>query len=294
MNKKRFDLKFAQLVGALFRPWQRRNVPADLPSIETKPLTVITGATGGIGQALAHELADAGHNLLLLGRNEQGLQALSDALKEKSDKTILTLAVDLLSDDAGAFIETVAQAKGFHVACLINNAGLGEPEHFLESDPLTLKKVMDLNMQVLIGLTHHFMPGMVARGSGAVINMASIGGLAPAPYQSIYFATKTFVITFTESLAHEVRGAGVYVAAILPGPTKTDFHDKIGGKRALYLKVMGQMKPELVARSTHRALLMQHWPIITPGMILMILGLCLRVIPASLLTPLLGLLYKKK
>ena len=294
MNKKRFDLKFAQLVGALFRPWQRRNVPADVPSIETKPLTVITGATGGIGQALAHELADAGHNLLLLGRNEQGLQALSDALKEKTDKTILTLAVDLLREDAGTFIEMVAQTKGFHVACLINNAGLGEPDHFLDSDTQTLTKVMDLNMQVLMGLTHHFLPGMVARGRGAVINIASIGGLAPAPYQSIYYATKAFVISFTESLAHEVRGRGVYVGAVLPGPTKTGFHDKIGGRRALYLKVMGQMKSEEVARSTHRALLMQHWPIITPGVILMLLGFCLRVIPPSLLTPLMGLLYKKK
>lgn len=294
MNKKRFDLKFAQLVGAIFRPWQRRNVPADIPSIETKPLTVITGATGGIGQALAHELAEGEHNLLLLGRNEDGLQALSDVLKEKSDKTILTLAVDLLREDAGTFIEMVAQAKGFHVACLINNAGLGEPDHFLDSDTHTLTKVMDLNMQVLMGLTHHFLPGMVARGRGAVINMASIGGLAPAPYQSIYYATKAFVISFTESLAHEVRGGGVYVAAILPGPTKTDFHNKIGGKKALYLKVMGKMKPELVARSTHRALLMQHWPIITPGVILMILGFCMRVIPASLLTPFMGLLYKKK
>ena len=294
MNKNNFDLKLAKMVGALFRPWRCRNTPADLVPIESDPLTVITGATGGIGQALAHELASAGHNLLLLGRQKEGLQALSDALKEKSDKTILTLAVDLLREDAGAFIETVAQEKGFHVACLINNAGLGEPEHFLESDLLMLNKVMDLNMNVLVGLSHHFLSGMVARGKGAVINIASIGGLAPAPYQSIYYATKTFVIAFTESLAHEVRGRGVYVAAILPGPTKTPFHGKIDGKKALYLKVMGQMKPELVARSTHRALLMQHWPIITPGMILMILGLCLRVIPASLLTPLLGLLYKKK
>jgi len=282
------------MVGVIFGPWRRRNVPSGLPTLETTPLTVITGATGGIGEALAYELADAGHHLLLLGRNEAGLRALSEALKEKSDKTILTLAVDLLSEDAGVFIETVAQAKGFHVACLINNAGLGEPDHFLESDYPALKKVMDLNMQVLVELTHHFLPGMVARGNGAVINMASIGGLAPAPYQSIYYATKAFVINFTESLAHEVRGRGVYVGAVLPGPTKTGFHDKIGGRRALYLKVMGQMKSELVARSTHRALLMQHWPIITPGVILMLLGFCLRVIPPSLLTPLMGLLYKKK
>ncbi len=185
-------------------------------------------------------------------------------------------------------------AEGLHVERLINNAGLGEPDEFLNSEPALLDEILTVNIRALTLLTRALLPGMLSRGHGAVLNVASIGGLAPAPYQSVYYASKAYVINFTEALAHVVRGQGVFISAVCPGPTRTGFHDKIKAKKALYLLIFGQIAPRRVARSAHRALLMRHWAVITPGILSPFLGLALRVIPASLITPLMGILYRKR
>jgi len=311
MKSMSWDLQFARFLGWITRPWRRRlckgvrhSQPTDnngetplineTSSRKTRPITLITGATGGIGRALALELGGAGDNLLLLGRNEGRLRELADGMRLKIEGEVLSLAIDLMDRRCVTLIDEVLEAKGFHVARLINNAGVGERDDFLDSDFATLEQVMDVNMVVLTQLTHHFLPDMVSRGEGAVINMASIGGLVPGPYQAIYYASKAYVINLTEALAHEVRGKGVYIAAILPGPTKTKMHDKINSHNALYLKLLGLMRPEFIARETHRALLRCLWPIVTPGIVFTILAFFLRVIPASLMTPLMGVLYKKK
>lgn len=288
------DLKLAWLVGRVFRPWQRRNLPARIPAVETKPICLITGASSGIGEAIAFELGRGGHNLLLIGRDQTRLQRVGDEVRLCSEGTVITLSLDLTSFESLTMIDQVIEGQGFHVAELINNAGLGERDDFLLSDWRELKRILDVNIEVLTKMTRRYLPGMVVRGEGAVINMASIGGLAPGPYQSVYYASKAYVISLTEALAHETRGRGVYIGAVLPGPTKTKFHQKIGGGRALYLKFFGQMRPTWVARALHRALLMRHWPIVTPGIIFTVLGFCCRVIPGSLLVPLLGVLYKKR
>lgn len=294
MNKSTYDLKLAAMVGAVTKLWRRRLVPRGLSAPLTKPLTLITGGSGGIGAALAEELGAAGQNLLLIGQDEARLRSVAARVQAKGAGEVLSMAIDLSDFSLHETIDELLEAKGYHVEVLVNNAGLGERDNFLASKWEDLKRVVDVNIDVLTALTHHYLPQMVARGSGAVINMASLGGLAPGPYNSVYFASKAYVISLSEALANEVRGKGVYVAAILPGPTKTAFHHKINGQNSLYLKLFGQMRSREVARTVHRALIMGHWPVVTPGYLFSLIALFLRFMPGSLVAPLMGFLYKPR
>lgn len=291
-----FDLSIARLIGRLFAPWQRRRAVRAAEMDDLRPVTVITGASGGIGRALALELGAAGDELLLLGRDGAALAALAQEVRETgagAGAEVHWLAFDLSAPDCAEQVADNLRDLGGYAARLVNNAGFGEQEMFAETDPALLDELLAVNIRALTLLTRRFLPEMVARGEGAVINMASVGGFAPAPYQSVYYASKAYVISFTEALAFELRGRGVYLAAVCPGPVKTAFHEKIKAKRALYLLLFGRMAPARVARSVHRALLMRHWAVVTPGLITPFLGAALRVIPDSLMAPFMGLLYKK-
>ncbi len=294
MKTKSFTLKIAALIGKLTEFWRRRRLPSNLPEVHTKPLVLITGGSGGIGAALAHELAEADYNLLLIGKNEDRLRSVAARLQKIGSGEILSLAMDLANFELHDTIDDLLEAKGYHVEILVNNAGLGERDEFLEAEWSELEHVLDVNIKVLTALTHRYLPKMTARGSGTLLNMASLGGVTPGPYNSIYFSTKAYVVNFTESLANEVRGKGVYIGAILAGPTKTAFHHKIDGQNSLYNYLLWHLKPRFVARSVHRGMLTRIWAIITPGFIYSLAALFLRVIPGSLMAPLMGFLYKKR
>ena len=294
MNYKSMDLKAAAFIGWLTEFWRRRLLSSVISKPDTKPIALITGGSGGIGAAFAQELAEAGHNILLIGQNEEKLCAVATRLQDLGTGTILSLALDLSQLNTHQMIEDLLEAQGYHVDILVNNAGLGERDYFLEADWAELKHVLDVNIIALTALTHRFLPAITARGKGALLNVASIGGLAPVPYNSIYFSSKAYVVNFTESLANEVRGRGVYIGAVLPGPTKTAFHHKIKGQNTIYNYLLWKMKPRSVARSMHRALLMRTWAVITPSFFYSLTGMCLRVIPGSLLAPLMGFLFKKR
>lgn len=295
MKRWRLDLALSRLVGAVFSPWRRRKVQRDqIIKPVGKPVTLITGATGGIGEAIALRLGAAGHNLLLTGRNEDQLLDLAKEIKGKADVVVMTLALDLSDKQAHLIIDELCEAQAVYIDVLINNAGLAEKRSFLNNDPALIETVIDIDITVLTRLMRHYLPSMIARARGAVINVSSIGGLAPGPYQSVYYASKAYVTSLTEAVAHEVRGQGVYVGTILPGPTKSAFHDRANGRGSLYLKFFGQMAAVRVALTIERALLSRHWPLLTPGPFYMIIAFCMRVIPGSLLTPVLGILYKQK
>ncbi len=294
MNYKSMDLKAAAFIGRVTEFWRRRLLPSEVSKPDTKPIAVITGGSGGIGAAFAQELAEAGHNILLIGQNEEKLRTVASRLQDLGPGTILSLALDLSQLNMHQMIEDLLDAQGYHVDILANNAGLGERDDFLGADWAELKHVLDVNIIALTALTHRFLPAMTERGKGTLLNVASIGGLTPVPYNSIYFSSKAYVVNFTESLANEVRGRGVYIGAVLPGPTKTAFHHKIKGQNTIYNYLLWKTKPRSVARSMHRALLMRTWAVITPSIFYSLTGLCLRVIPGSLLAPIMGFLFKKR
>lgn len=192
----------------------------------TRPLAFITGASSGIGAAFARRLATDGYDLILHGRRKELLDALAAEIAQKHGARCEILLAEL-SDDAG--IEAAAQrAASAAPDLLINNAGIGSGSVFADPDLTPMLPMLRVNMDAVVRITHAALPAMRKRGSGAIINTASVAGLAPSGGSVLYGASKAFVVFFSESLALDLAGSGIRVQALCPGLTHTDFHSRIG------------------------------------------------------------------
>jgi short-subunit dehydrogenase len=189
-------------------------------------IALITGASGGIGEAFAIEHAKRGGHVALVARNEQKLNALAADLQKTYQVAAYVLPLDLLSEGAAAKVFSWTQDLNLQVDILINNAGFGELGPFLESDLQTHTEMMALNMQVLVQLTYHYGKLMAGRKAGRILQVASVAAFLPGPGMSVYYATKAFVLNFSEGLAEELRNAGVTVTTLCPGPTASGFQER--------------------------------------------------------------------
>jgi short-subunit dehydrogenase len=216
-----------------------------------EPRAVVTGASSGIGQAYARALARGGFRVVLVARRVDRLLALAQELggPEKAD----VIPLDLARHDAPAALEAELARRGLTVDILVNNAGVGltGPFHTLPLDRLLA--MVDLNSRAVVELTRRFLPGMIERKHGAVVNVASTSAFQPVPFLAVYAASKTFVLSFTEALATELRGTGVVVQALCPGLTESEFHHVAGTDRVLFTRTPA-MRPEEVAERSLRAL----------------------------------------
>lgn len=192
---------------------------------------LITGASSGIGEAFARLLAARKMNLVLVARSEDKLRVLAAELMKQHAVQVEVLSMDLSHEGAARQLHGQCRERGLHVDLLINNAGFATHGAF-EAVPLARQheQVM-LNVTALVDATHLFLPDMVARGLGGVLNVASIAGYQPLPYMAIYGATKAFVLSFTEALWAENRERGVRVLALCPGPVETSFFDVVGTRQ---------------------------------------------------------------
>ncbi len=188
---------------------------------------LITGASSGIGAELARQFAANGHDVILVARSKDKLDALAAQVEAEFGTAAHVFAKDLFSDTAAAELHDEIGDAGLHVDILVNNAGMANFGPFLERGIDDLMPLVDLNVRALVRLTHMFLPAMVARGSGGVLNVASVAGLQPTPGFAIYGATKAFVVSLTESLSEELRGSGVRVVALCPGLVDTPLVDKV-------------------------------------------------------------------
>ncbi len=185
---------------------------------------MVTGASAGIGAAFAERLARDGYDLVLVARRRDRLEELAKRLSESHEIEAEVLAADLV--DAGDLLvveERAAAAPGLDL--LVNNAGFGTAGPFSDADPDLEEQQVLLNVVALLRLSRAALPRMVARGSGAILNVSSMAGMTPTPYNATYGGTKAFVNSFTEALAVELRGNGVRVEALCPGFTRTEFQD---------------------------------------------------------------------
>jgi hypothetical protein len=185
--------------------------------------TLITGASGGIGEEFARQLAREGHNLILVARSEDKLKTLCDELKAKNKIEADYVAVDLAEADADKSLFEETTRRGIDVDLLINNAGFGSMGYFDELDLDRELEMVDLNIRSLVALTHRYLQPMVERKSGAILNVASTAGFQPVPFMATYAATKAFVLSFSEALWEEYRPHGIKVMAFCPGGTQTNF-----------------------------------------------------------------------
>lgn len=186
-------------------------------------VTLITGASSGIGEEFARRLAAQGRDLVLVARSEKALHELCDELMLKNQILAHYIVLDLseAGSDARLFEETTKH--GFEVDWLINNAGYGSVGDFVELDRENELRMIDLNIRSLVALTHRFLVGMRERKSGTIINVSSAAGFQPIPFMATYAATKAFVSSFSEAIAEENRPFGIKILALCPGATKTNF-----------------------------------------------------------------------
>jgi len=279
----------------LLKRWRRRNwspTAAAATFANRRPVAVITGGSDGIGLALAREFGLAGHDLLLVARDPGKLAAATTRLA-LSGRLVQTLSADLATPDGCAALEARLAALNAYCDILVNNAAIGLSGPFAEQPPEDLAYLVDLNMRAVTDLTRRFLPGMLARGRGGVLNVASLGGLIPGPHQAAYYASKAYVISLTRALAHECAGQGVRIAALLPGPVATMFHARMCAEHSYYLTVLGVMSPEQVARSGFRGFRCGR-TLIVPGVFNQIAAAGLRVIPQVFIVPVLGWMLRRR
>jgi short-subunit dehydrogenase len=189
---------------------------------------VVTGASRGIGAEYAKALAAAGYDLLLVARDEGRLRSLASELRERYKVVTHTEVMDLALHDSAQRLYVAARQRRDHVDLLINNAGFGAFGPFIDVPMPRIQEMLRLHVNTIVESMRLFLPGMVERSSGAVINVASTAGLFALPFMAEYAATKTFLITFSQALAEEIRPFGVRIQACCPGSTDTDFHQTSG------------------------------------------------------------------
>jgi hypothetical protein len=187
--------------------------------------TLITGASGGIGEAFARRLAALKHNLVLVARSEEKLKTLCDELAAKHNISAQYVTLDLNAPDSDATLFAETAKRGLQIDWLINNAGFGSMGDFVKLDLERELEMVGLNVMALVALTHRYLPQMRERQSGVIINVSSTASFQPIPFMATYAATKAFVTSFTEAIAEENRPFGIQVMALCPGATKTDFFD---------------------------------------------------------------------
>ena len=187
---------------------------------------LVTGASSGIGEAFAHNLANRGANLILTARSEDKLRQIADELSERHAIQAKVFPGDLSCPDMPQRLWEEVESASLSVDVLINNAGFGKCGPFLAYDYQSYQDMLNLNINALVGLTHLFLPSMLEKGNGGVINVASTAAFQPIPYLTTYSATKAFVLDFSESLWGEYHKHGLTVLALCPGNTSTNFADR--------------------------------------------------------------------
>lgn len=189
---------------------------------------LITGASTGIGAAFATRLAAMGTHLILVARSKDKLRALAEKLAHQHGIRAEVIVADLSRVGAAHTVFAETQQRGLSVDLLINNAAFGTQGQFDTLDAEREQQEITLNVATLVGLTHAFLPQMVARRQGAIINVASLAAFQPIPYMAVYGATKAFVLSFSEALWGEYRTKGVRILALSPGETATEFFNVVG------------------------------------------------------------------
>jgi short-subunit dehydrogenase len=287
----------AGLTEKIASAWRRRWWQPDAAALAAyeglRPRTVVTGASGGIGLALARQFARGRHDLLLIARNPEALEAAAATIRADGKVEVAALALDITAPDAIARIEATLAQHGAYADVLVNSAGIGLAGPFLEQSPEELDQLVDLNVRALTALTRHFLAGMRARGRGGILNLASAGGYAPGPYQAAYYASKAYVISLSEAVAAETAGEGVRICVLAPGPVATPFHERMRGESGLYLQLLPVSNPDSVARAGYLAFAL-GWRVVVPGLVAPVLALAMRLTPHRILVPIVGWLLKPR
>ena len=253
---------------------------------------LVTGASSGIGLEFAKLLAREGHDLVLVARRREALEELARELAVKHGVAVRVIAKDLAVPDSAAEISGELQAERI-VDILVNNAGLGLHGRFWETDLDRQIETIRVNVEALTALTGRFLPGMVARGRGRIVNLASTAAFQPGPYMAVYYATKAYVLSFSEALAQELSDTEVSVTALCPGPTVTEFQAAAGLEDTFLFKGPMRMDAAKVARLGWAAA-KRGKRVVIPGLANKLLKETVRFSPRRLVLAVAGRMQKKR
>ena len=253
----------------------------------SKPVALITGASAGIGEEFARQLAERGNDVVLVARDVARLEALAKELTAKSGVRADVLGADLTDPAQLATVEARART----VDVLVNNAGFGTFGPFHTLDLATETREINLNVIALVRLTHAAAGPMVERGKGAILNVSSLAGFQPGPLNATYSATKAFITSFTQSVHEELSGSGVAVTALCPGFTHTEFQERAQAPASGVPAFMWQNAPE-VARAGLDGLA-KNRAVVLPGAVNRVMGNLSAVTPQAITRRLGGIVMKR-
>jgi short-subunit dehydrogenase len=225
-----------------------------------KKVALVTGASAGLGVEFARQLSKRGHSLVLAARRKDRVDSLAKELGNAR-----AVAIDLSNHNAAAELMADAAQAGEQVDLLVNNAGFGLIGRFAKADAKRLREMIDLNVGTLTDLCRAVAPGMIERGSGGIINVASTAAFQPGPKMAVYFATKAYVLSFTEALHEELKPHGIKVTCLCPGPTRTEFGEVAGFRGSGLFDRVAMEAPEVVKAGLHG--LDKNHAVVVPGFI---------------------------
>jgi len=247
----------------------------------TNKFTLITGASGGIGHDLAMLAAADGKNLVLVARSVEKLEKLAENIQKNNKVEVLTIDVDL-SDEAGINkLISVISAKNIQIDTWINNAGFGDFGDFAKADLGKNMEMIRLNISALTQLTHFALQFMLKTGTGKIMNVASTAAFMPGPGMAVYYASKAYVLSFSEALTRELKGSGITVTTLCPGPTDTSFATAAGLGKSLMHRMLLPATSMQVAKAGYKAM-MKGKAIEIPGFMNKLSSFTPRITPRSM------------
>jgi uncharacterized protein len=241
---------------------------------------VITGGTSGIGLEFAKLFAQNNYNLVIIARNRKKLQQVEEELEEEYNVAVKPIMADLSHHAAPLHIHHVLEKSQIAVNVLVNNAGFGVYGEFWKTDAMKELNMMHVNMVALTHLTKLILPSMVERGDGKILNVASTAAFQPGPLMAVYYASKAYVLSFSQAIANELEGKGVTVTALCPGPTKTGFYSR-AELTGLDFVEKNRASAQGVARAGFTGL-MQGRDVVIPGFKNTVLSILSRVLPRKI------------
>lgn len=253
---------------------------SDTVSGARKRTALITGASSGIGLELAKQFASHGYNLILTARREQQLKDLAEKLASQFGVTTSTCAADLSTPGGSEKVTRFTTDSALAVDVLVNNAGFGAHGAFSKVQASTHREMIQVNVTSLVELTHFYLPAMLTNGKGGVMNIASTAAFVAGPLMSVYYASKAFVLSFSEALSNECRGTGVTVSCVCPGATTTEFQARANMTHATLFRGPAVMSAEAVARMAYDGFAAGEQLIVT-GFLNQIAAFSTRLIPRA-------------
>ncbi len=243
---------------------------------------LVTGASSGIGAALAALMAADGVNLVMTARHGPEMEAMAAQWRQRHGVAVTVIPLDLARPGAARELVAEMDERGLAIDYLVNNAGFGTYGHFAASSVMETEELLRLNVEALTTLTRLLLPGIIAR-RGKIMNVASTAAFQPGPHMAVYYASKAYVLHFSEALAHELANSGVTVTSFCPGATKSGFQERARMQKAAMLHLVKMPSSEVVARAAWQAMRAGRG-VVVPGALNWLLSRSVRFSPRRLVT----------